>query len=125
MTKKTKMGQFSEYKILPDKNIKGDSLKIDFRKAKIQAELAVYTFQDNDTKQYVSIIPSLDITGYGATSEKAHKMLKFSLDDFYTFLVSASFHKVAAELKHLGWKRRLIKVREYSKSYVDINGALK
>jgi hypothetical protein len=36
---------------------------------------------DKDTRQYVIYIPSLEISGYGATEAKAMEMVEFSLKD--------------------------------------------
>lgn len=115
---------FQEFKI--SKVIrKEDFLHINHSKKRITASLTRFVFRDKDTNLYVSIIPSLSLTGYGATKKKAYEMLKFSLDDYNTFLINLSPNKMAGELKRLGWIKNKLKNKDYSRAYVDINGELK
>ena len=116
---------FQEYKILKGKNQKDDFIHINHGKGRIQATLTRLVFQDKDTQQYIAMVPSLELTGYGQTKKKAFEMLKFSLDDYYTHLIKLSSTKMAIELQKLGWKKNKLKNKDYSKAYVDLNGNLK
>ena len=72
-------------------------------KGAIKGNIGAFKFIDKDTKQYVMYIPSLEISGYGDTEDKAREMLKFSLDDFSKYLVSLPFEQINEELVKLGW----------------------
>lgn len=98
---------------LPKHNVKGG----------IQGNIGAFKFIDNDTKQYVIYIPSLEISGYGETEDKAREMLKFSLDDFYQYLVSLPSGQINEELVKLGWEKSVLH-KDYSKSYIDSKGKL-
>jgi len=103
--------------------------KNDFIRAsrrKVEAGLTMFQFIDNDTKQIVCIVPSLDLSGYGETEEKAIEMIKFSLNDFFTsFLAEMPYNHKRDYLNSQGWKQNTLKNKEFSKSYVDGDGNLK
>jgi len=92
---------------------------------KIQAEVSVTQYQDKETNQFVIYVPSLDISGYGETIEKAQKIIEFSLNEFCEYLSSLSVKKIETELFKLGWKHDKLKNKEYSKAYIDMSGKLK
>ena len=49
-----------------------------------------YKYIDKETRQYVIYIPSLEISGYGATEGKAMEMVEFSLKDYAEYLLGFS-----------------------------------
>ena len=102
-----------------------DSLRIDSNKKHIKAGLNLFKFQDKDTHQWVLFIESLDITSYGETENKAQEMLKETIHDYLQFLMSMTVKERDLELNKLGWEHHKLHNKEYSKSYVDINGNLK
>lgn len=69
-------------------------------------------------------MPALDISGYGETLEKAEEILKYTLQEFFIHLLKLTPSKLQIELAKLGWRRGIFN-KEYSKTYVDINGELK
>jgi hypothetical protein len=91
----------------------------------IKLVLFVYHFIDKDTKQYVAYSPTLDISGYGSTEERAQEMMKFSIKDFAIYLNNLSTRDREKELFSLGWKKDKFKNKDFSKVYVDSNGDLK
>ncbi len=95
------------------------------RQNAVTARLTIAEYIDKDTKQYVLYIPSLELTGYGETLEKADQMIKFSLDNFFDNLCSLPTKKAELILRDLGWKHNTIKHKDYSKTYVDVHGNLK
>lgn len=109
---------------LPNKQ-GNDTMHIRIGGRKITGHLSVYKFQDKDTKQFVLYVPSLEVTSYGESEEKASEMIKTAIQDYFDYLVSMPSKKVAEELSQLGWKKHWIKNKEYSKAYVDISGELK
>lgn len=117
------MGTFTKFQIL--KNPQEEFLKIDHKAGFIKFCAKRYIFQDDDTDQYVCLIPSLGITGYGETVKKAKHMLKSAIDNFNSFIIDLPPHKLAQELTKMGWVRSKLRSKEYSKAFVDVNGALK
>lgn len=107
-----------------DKKFK-ENLIINRREHKISSTLTVYKFRDKDTNQMIFYIPSLELSGYGAEEKKAMKMLKFSLDDLFKRFCNIPQQQLNFELAQLGWRHNPLKKKEYSKSYVDLDGNLK
>ncbi len=118
------MGTFGTFNIVKVTK-QEEYLRVDHRHGSIEAQIRIIIFKDKDTKQYVVLAPSLDVTGYGSTKKKAMEMLKFSLDDFNMSLIGMPIGNISAFLKKLGWKRGQLKNKNFSKSYIDINGELK
>lgn len=115
---------FEDFKISKKKFDK-DSLHININSGRINANLSAFKYRDKDTRQIVFYIPSLELTSYGATEEKAAEMIKFSIDDYFSFLISLPTKKLQAELSSLKWKHNTLKNKEYSNAYVDVSGQLK
>ncbi|MBC7553878.1 MAG: hypothetical protein H7257_07855 [Taibaiella sp.] len=103
---------------------KSETLHLNIAKGNISGEINALKFVDKDTKQYVMIIPSLDVSGYGKTQEKAFQMLKFCMDSFFEHLITLSDDKMKLLLSALGWKNTFFK-KDFSKAYVDVDGELK
>lgn len=93
-------------------------------KEQVKATLAAYKFIDKDTKQIVITIPSIEVSGYGETYEKAEEMAQFSIADYFAFLLSLGRDEIKTELAQCGWKQRLFHNKEFSKVSVDANGDL-
>jgi hypothetical protein len=107
-----------------EQRVEHEKLHVDFRKQTIRAMLNVVRFRDKDTQQIVAYIQSLDISGYGATAEKAEEMLRFATQDFFAHLFTLSLKQLQSELQGLGWKKGFFN-KDYSKAYVDEEGELK
>ena len=100
-----------------------ERLHINLGNGKITAYLHAIKFIDNDTKQFIAVIPSLEVSGYGETDKKAMEMLKSSLDSFGNYITTLSPDNVKKELAKLGWQKTMFH-KDFSKAYVDINGQL-
>lgn len=111
----------SKLKIVSDKQV----LHINKKNRTIKGIVKAIRFQDKDTKQFVIYVPSHELTGYGSSEKRAMEMLKFSIDDFCSFLLTLSAKKMDEELVKLGWKKDRVKNKEYSKAHVDVDGNLK
>jgi hypothetical protein len=111
----------SKLKIVEDKQI----LHINRNTRKVAWLVKAVRFKDKDTKQSIVYIPSLELTGYGNNEKKALEMLKFSVDDFFGHLINLSTKEMNNEISKLGWKQNRLKKKDYSKTYVDIDGNLK
>ncbi len=100
--------------------MKSETLHIDLRKKKINAELIAIQFQDCDSE--VLYIPSLNISAYGDTFAEAKQMLKIELNELSSNLVELTKKEVLAYLKQFGWeevklfKKRLINLQECDKN---------
>jgi hypothetical protein len=99
--------------------------RINFNKKSINGTVRALSFIDNDTKQHVIYIPSLELSGYGDTLLKAEELLRTSIHYFCDYLISLSKDKAKKELTALGWNQKQLKNKEYSKAYVDASGILK
>ena len=51
-------------------------------------------------------------------------MLKFSISELFDYIINLSFKQIEIELRKYGWKKNRILQKQYSKSFVDINGDL-
>lgn len=102
---------------------KSNSEHIHIGKGKATLSVVALKFVDKDTKQKCVYLPSLDISGYGETDEKATEMAKFCIIDFFQYLFTLPPDKLQIELAKFGWKRSMFK-KDFSKAYVDGNGVL-
>lgn len=118
------MGQLKKYVDLEESS-RIENLHVLKKDGKVIGQTRSFSFRDKDTRQIVVVIPSLNLSGYGATKAKAEKMLQFSLEDFLEHLIQMPMTQIVSELKKLGWKHGSIKSEDFSKAYVDISGALK
>jgi hypothetical protein len=103
--------------------VKHESLKVNPKKGNIHIQVNGINFIDKDTKQFIIYIPSLDISSYGETKNKAEEMLKESFDFFCRHLVSLSTTEINKQLSALGWQKGFF-AKQFSKLYVDENGQL-
>lgn len=113
---------FSIKKIDTSKDGKGDFIRIN--KNSISAQLSMLKYIDKDTKQHVLFLPAFEISGYGENEEKALEMLKFILNEVNKEIITASQKDRSTFFSRLGWKQAAFKNKEFSKSYIDINGNL-
>lgn len=81
-------------------------------------------FSGKQGEFWVSIIPSLNVSGYGESEEDANESLKENLQVFCEDLFSISDTQRRSELKKLGWEPNKFFKKRYSKAYVDENGVL-
>ena len=63
-----------------------EQFHINLRKQYIRYRLSAMKFIDKDTKQHVIYIPSLNISSYGETNDKAEEMMRFCLEEYFSFL---------------------------------------
>lgn len=118
------MGEFKNFEVIKDIKVADlDTLLI--KENHISASLNALRFRDAETHQIVSYFPSLDISGYGSDPEKAMELAKFSIKEFFSYLLSLSPKKREAELRLLGWENDKLKDKEFSKVFVDGDGDLK
>ena len=84
----------------------------------------VLQFKDKETNQFVTYIPSLEISAYGNSKDIAKEMFEHELKSFCRYLLSLSTKKAYEELIKLGWKRQEYANKNYSHAYIDKDGVL-
>jgi hypothetical protein len=101
-----------------------EQLHINYPKKAVKGVFGAVKFIDKDTRQHVIYMQSLEISGYGETPEKAFKMLRFSLDDFFNHLFSLPLNTTTNILANLGWEKNYFFHKEFSRAYMDSSGEL-
>lgn len=114
---------FHNFAVTPSK-FKPQTLRIDRLKSKVKGIIQAFSYIDRDTKQYVSYIPGLQLSGYGETEGKAVEMLKFAAEDYFKHLLAMPLDEMAKELSELGWTRSRFFPKEFSTAHVDERGIL-
>lgn len=106
---------------LPNK-IDHDSFRLTTKE--MSGQFVITAFQDADTKQFVAMIESFQVSGYGETKEKAAQMLQDSLTEFFDYLRNHSPKQIKQILQSMGWKTNKFRNKEFSKMVVDKDGQL-
>jgi len=114
-------GKFTDFAV---KKNAGPSDTMRIKGSRIAGTMNGLGFRDADTGQFICYLPSVDISGYGETEEKAIEMAKFSLSEYFSYLMTLSVKKRDSLLFSLGWKHERMKNKEYSKAFVDGGGQL-
>ncbi|MBB3125245.1 hypothetical protein FHS04_002789 [Mesoflavibacter sabulilitoris] len=81
-------------------------------------------FTGKSGDHWISIIPSLNVSGYGDTEQDSIKDLEYNLKILCEDLFSLNETQRDLELKKMGWERNKIFKKQYSSAYVDENGVL-
>src|SRR5579885_2175637 len=102
-----------------------DSIKVLKGKGKIHLNVSAINFIDKDTLQYVIYLPSLDISSYGSSFDKAEQMLFEAVDDFCKYLIKLKIEDIKRELRSLGWKQDTLHKKEFSNAHIDMDGNLR
>ncbi len=97
-----------------------ESLKLTPKGAKGQ----FLTYTGKSGEHWVSIIPSLNVSGYGESEEDAIKDSQYNLKVLFEDLYELTLAQRDSELKKLGWLPNKFFKRQYSSAYVDENGVL-
>lgn len=100
-------------------------IKIIFSRKEASMRIHVASFIDHD--HHVAYVPSLKLSGYGATKEEAMEMLfQDVIDDMFDNLLALGESGVSKELAKYGWHKSPIPNKKYYNDlpYVDPNGIL-
>lgn len=100
-------------------------LKIDFKGERGNGRFKLIEFKDNG--HHIAFLPSLNLTAYGDSKEKARKMLgDIVIKDFFENLLELPENQIYDELIRLGWERSKFFKQELSKSsHIDRTGILR
>lgn len=77
-----------------------------------------------DGEHFVSIVPSLMISGYGPTEQEAMDSLDENMETFCDDFMKLSLEQRKSELIKLGFSQVPYHTKNFSKLYVDENGLL-
>jgi hypothetical protein len=113
------MSTFS-VKIKPLKGVHKEKIKISPNS--IHGVFLNFTGKSGD--HWISIIPSLNISGYGNTENEAIQDLEYNVEVFSKDLFKLDHLQRVKELKKLGWTKHKYLKKQYSSSFVDENGVL-
>lgn len=77
-----------------------------------------------DGEHFVSIVPSLMISGYGSTEQEAMDSLDENMETFCEDFMKLTHEQRKSELTKLGFSQVPYHTKNFSKLYVDENGLL-
>jgi len=102
---------------------KKQSLNVNKKKDSVKGDFIIFELRDGD--YHVSYIPSLNMTGYGKTSEKSFNMLKDCLIDYFNKILDSKQVVIDAELRKHGWIKGVFRKQFHNTTYIDKDGILK
>ena len=73
--------------------------KINISKEKINSELAIFLFKEDDN--YIAYSPALDLSGYGKTEEEARDSFNIVLKEYFDYCINEG--TLYQDLKSHGW----------------------
>lgn len=97
-----------------------DLLRIN--KSGIHIRMATFLGKEGD--YFVSVAPSINVSGYGKTKKEAQKSFDENLNLFCEDLFGLSIKDRDKELRKLGFKKERFQQKNFSKMYVDSEGLL-
>lgn len=100
-----------------------EQIRVNFSRRSISG--VVKAFSINQGESIVFYIPSLQITGYGATIKEAKEMTSFVLNDYFENLFQQPKQAIKAELKELGFTQRSFFTKRFERSTIDMAGILR
>lgn len=86
--------------------------------------IGTYVAVGKDGDYYVMVSPSVLVSGYGKTEKEAEDSFKENINLFCQDLLNTSKDKREDYLLTLGFIKERYKTKNFSKLYVDSNGAL-
>ncbi len=87
-------------------------------------DLKLVTVTGKEGEYIVCIAPSINVSGYAKNVSEAKKSFEENIKLFCEDLMELSPESRDAELTKMGFKKELFKSKNFSKIYVDENGAL-
>jgi hypothetical protein len=106
------------------KKLDEETLRINTSTRRANGRFSMFRWKDKDTLQFVLYIPSLEITAYGETEERAREMLDSAVRNFFQWLMNLPKKQIDQELIKLKFKRSTFFNKQFSKAYVDLAGEL-
>lgn len=87
-------------------------------------KMRLITVSGKEADFFIVIAPSIMVSGYGETADKAKDSFEYNLNVFCEDMMRISNAKRNEELNKMGFYKHKIFAKDYSKAYVDVNGAL-
>lgn len=107
--------------VLSEKPFPKELIKTD-KKGIFQMEINAITGKQGDI--WVSIAPSIDVSGYGETQEEARESFKHNLNLFANDLSDVTEAERNDYLRENGWIKNTFFAKKFSKAFVDKDGIL-
>ena len=82
-------------------------------------------FSGKSGEYWISLIPSLKVSGYGNSEEDSLEDLRYNLNIFCDDLFGLDRIKRQLELQKLGWSQSAIFKKKFSAAFVDKEGVLR
>lgn len=101
-------------------SLEKDTLRFD--KGKLKVRVVIFTGKEGD--YFVTISPSLNVSGYGKTKQESQDSFHENVMVFCEDLTSLPKTQIEEELRNLGFKQERFHHKNFSKIYVDENGTL-
>jgi len=77
--------------------------KINISNEKINSELAIFLFKEDDS--YIAYSPALDLSGYGKTEEEARNSFNIVLKEYFDYAINEG--SLYQDLKNHSWNTKL------------------
>ncbi|MCZ2480056.1 hypothetical protein [Aquirufa nivalisilvae] len=114
----------SQFKAITNIKLKSEKIEEKIKLKHDSISMLVSRFSGKQGDYWVSIIPSLNISGYGKTEEDSNEDLNYNVKVFCHDMFAADENSRIQELKKLGWVRGGLLKKQYSKSFIDSDGVL-
>lgn len=95
-------------------------IRIKSRSVTIRIQVA----SGKDGEYYVSVAPSLLVSGYGNTEEESRESFMHNMELFCQDILNLKSDQRTSYLKKLGFSAQRFKTKNFSKVYIDTNGVL-
>lgn len=82
------------------------------------------SFSGISGEYWVSIIPSLNTSGYGLTEQESYDDLNFNVEIFLKYLLKLPDARRQVELRKMGWKKNRYFKRKFSNEHADNKGVI-
>ncbi|NJM94189.1 MAG: hypothetical protein HC842_05600 [Cytophagales bacterium] len=95
---------------------------IQFKKNNVRSRLRYFTGRSDE--YYVTLVPSMNVSGYGKTTQESMADMLYNLGLYFDELQKLSEDQRTTELARWGWVRNKLFQKKYSLPYVDKDGVL-
>lgn len=112
----------SEVIKISQKDLQNHSDIVRINKESITIKVAFFTGKEGD--YFVTVSPSLNVSGYGKTNIEAKQSFEENMKLFCDDLIDLPKKKLETELRKMGFIKEKLHNKNFSKVYVDENGIL-
>ncbi len=112
----------AEIKRIKLKELQNHKDIIRINKSSIHVNVVVATGKEGDF--FVSISPSLNVSGYGKTKRESMESFSENMEVFCSDLMALPRKRIEIELRNMGFRKEKMQHKNFSKVYVDEYGVL-